>query len=260
VKGKLLIAHELTHVIQQGSALDLDGAVIQREQGGDIGAADATARRGGPCEVVEASLSNEGLLNQLNRARAYITQHERGQGEWYDYANLLRRLSAERRRRVHGGHVWLAEHGLLAVPEELYATEPGDGLRITVRRVPASTAAGAFTPSAITLLTRSQFERFLERQNVPVTDAESYFATLRPDDPLVATINLPEQTRRRAVSPISNVDMFGRPRDRVLPTVSLDESTYALINPVWRSESLRRSRSLWRTESIRNRAGALALW
>jgi len=100
---------------------------------------------------------------------------------------------------------------LLAVPEELYATEPGDGLRITVRRVPASTAAGAFTPSAITLLTRSQFERFLERQNVPVTDAESYFATLRPDDPLVATINLPEQTRRRAVSPISNVDMFGRP-------------------------------------------------
>src|SRR5207247_1166081 len=74
----------------------------------------------GPCAVDAPALSNEGLLLQLNRARVYLSQHERGEGQFYDYANLFRRLSRERQARVSNGHVWLAEPGLLHVPDMLY--------------------------------------------------------------------------------------------------------------------------------------------
>jgi hypothetical protein len=253
--GSHLLAHELTHVIQQTgdvqtkrspdqptiqrkcaaceeeeriqrSPLPLTSPspksgtpTIQRSPGGSdatvpsnavtnaaniaASAADASARDAGPCGVVESSLSNEGLLFQLNRARVYLSQHNRTEeGIWYDYANLMRRLSTERRRRIRGGQVWLAQPGLLHVPEELYALEAGAGTQVVVRRIPGTTVAGAFQSDSTTYLMRSQFEQFLARNNVPVLDAASYFANLDPNGPMSTTIGLSPSTRRRTLTPL----------------------------------------------------------
>jgi hypothetical protein len=207
-QGRLLLAHELTHVVQQATTSQA-GASIHRQHAPDsastASAADAAAQVAGPCGVVASTLSNEGLLSQLNRARLYLSQHDRTEeGIWYDYANLLRRLSAERRRRIRSGQVWLAQPGLLHVPEELYAIEAGDATQIVVRRVPGATVVGAFSPDSITYLVQSQFEQFLARHNVPVVDAASYFASLDPNSPMAATIGLSPATRRTMAMPMSS--------------------------------------------------------
>lgn len=183
LKGRHLLAHEITHVVQQKGAPD--ASVVQRQPipGGGSGGrntttmdstADKTARTAGPCGVDVGSLSNEGLLFQLNRARVYRVQndpHTEGstadEGAYYDYGNLLRRLTRERRRRIQGGHVWLAEPGQLHPPEQVYLLIGGESLQVQVYALPGSTVAGNFTAGAATFLSRWQFENFLAQRNIP---------------------------------------------------------------------------------------------
>lgn len=266
--GRDLLAHELTHVAQQagtgvpprrlisepddaaereatevserpsalpGSAVALPTALIQRQsnpppvQQGATRDADAAAREAGPCAVMEATLSNEGLLYQLNRARVYLTQHQRGQDQWYDYANLLRRLSAERRWRVRGGQVWLAEPGLLHVPDELFALDPGAGLQITVRRVASADLTGAYAAGLTTVVTPGQFERFLRSRNIPMVDQQTLSGGLGPSG---ATITLPPETRTMQMSPLT-FDPFGRPPGGGLisPAPPALSTTFGLVSP-----------------------------
>jgi hypothetical protein len=222
--GRRLIAHELAHVVQQrGGTAGAAGVVQRQPTPGDPRAAenraqeaDQQASRGGPCGVDASALSNEGLLLQLNRARVYLSDHTWGEDETYDYANLLRRLADERRNRIAGGHLWLAETGLISPPDELYVMDPGEGLTVAVRKVPGNVAAGAFAPSSSTMLTRSQFESFLSRQNVPTIGMQQVMDALlaaRPGAPGSTSVELPAQTRTdwRAPPPASPLPVFGGP-------------------------------------------------
>ncbi|WP_437755028.1 eCIS core domain-containing protein [Sorangium sp. So ce1389] len=205
--GRRLIAHELVHVVQQRGASGGTGLVqrqpgpsdAQRTANESAQRADSAAGNAGPCGVEARALSNQGLLLQLNRARVYLSQHTWGEDQTYDYNNLLVRLSAERRRRIEGGHVWLAGRGLIRPPDELYSLEPGDGLTLTVRNVPGSTAAGGFLWSSSTVVTRSQFERFLARHDLPTVEMgrifDSVFGARDPNAARSTSVSLPASTR-----------------------------------------------------------------
>ncbi|QRN93091.1 DUF4157 domain-containing protein [Archangium violaceum] len=201
-EGMRLLAHEVAHTLQQSAG---GGPVLQRQQ--DPRAAETGAgaqvdpqRNSGPCAIDAAGLSNQELLFQLNRARAYLTQNERGEGEYYDYGNLLRRLSAERRRRVNAGHVWLAEPGLLHVPDVLYSLEASGPLEVAVTRISGEQVAGTATVVGRTLVTPAQFDRFMAGRNVPQVDAATYFATRDPSRSGPLRIPLPAQPRTMMMS------------------------------------------------------------
>jgi hypothetical protein len=234
--GRRLLAHELAHVVQQGGA---PARVIQRQEHGEGGGtggeggeggtvpaesvADRRARDAGPCGVAVRTLTNEGLLFQLNRARLFVTEHDPhregssdSESDYYDYQNLLRRLTRERQRRVTGGHVWLAEPAQIHAPEQLYSLLPGDALGIQVRSVAGASVAGEFTASATTYLTRSQFEQFLAQNDIPTLQMESLLEGEGMDravgDP--ATLDLPRRVARRMALDTGALDrsgLFGMP-------------------------------------------------
>jgi hypothetical protein len=185
--GFQVLAHETAHAIQSGG-------VVRRE---DAAAPRATPPDAGPCAIVTDQLSNEELLFQLNRSRLYLTMHRRGEGEYYDYANLLRRLLDTRGERVVLGHVWLAEPGLLHVPEQLYRLRPGQAaLELLVEQATGAGASGRPTGMGDTLLTPAQFQRFLEREGVETMDPATYFATRDPDSTDPLRVQLPPRPRR----------------------------------------------------------------
>lgn len=181
--GRHLLAHELTHVLQN------DGAVHrQTTTGGPAATADRNAEGAGPCAVSASSLSNVGLLHQLNRARLYLSQHARGEGSYYDHANLLRRLGAERQRRIAGGQVWLATHGLLDPPATLIAVQPAGPLQIAVSQLSGTVAGGAYVASVATVVTEAQFARFLSSRGIATVDAQTLQAGPQ-------TVGLPPEVR-----------------------------------------------------------------
>lgn len=201
-----LMAHEAAHVVQQTAG---PGGPKPVQRAPDTPAASIPAdpqRASGPCAILVEGLSNEGLLFQLNRARLYLTQHQRGEGEWYDYANLLRRLSGERRRRIQAGHVWLAEPGLLHVPPLLYAMSSRGALQISVERVEGAMVAGLPTAAGRTLMTPQQFDRFLAQRNIPAVDPAEYFARQDPTRPNPLLLDLPPELRTVYRDPILSVD------------------------------------------------------
>ena len=184
--GRHLLAHELSHVLQN------DGS-LHRQPTGPV---EYTVLEPGPCEVDSPSLSNAGLLLQLNRARVYLHQHARGDGTFYDHANLLRRLLAERRRRIAGGQVWLATPGLLEPPATLKMLMPSGPLQLAVLELPGTALAGAYQPSAGTVLTDAQFARFLASRGIPTVDPQQLLADGAPGATAgtgvpVSTVTLP---------------------------------------------------------------------
>lgn len=179
VAGQRLLAHELTHVRQQEGA----PASIQRQPAGGAataaaGAATAsagTASGAGPCEVVVGELSNRELVAQIDSARGFLDTHEKG-NDYYDYANLMRRLHDERMRRGRAGHVWLLQDPP-AAPGTLYELQQGGGgLEVMVVPADVEAALGATGGAGSSLITPSQLDRFLERQGIPTVDAASWFA------------------------------------------------------------------------------------
>lgn len=170
-EGRHLLAHELTHVLQNDGAVHREIAT----GGPDVTSAiaDRAAEDAGPCAVSASSLSNVGLLHQLNRARLYLSQHARGEGTYYDHANLLRRLSAERQRRIAGGQVWLATRGLLDPPATLLAVQPSGPLQIAAVQVSGASVGGAYVASVATVVTEGQFARFLSNHGIATVDPQA---------------------------------------------------------------------------------------
>ena len=118
-----------------------------------------------PCDVNVPGLTNREIVHELHRARTYLGGRNRGEDDYYAYDNLKRRLLEEIRRRSRQGHVWLAEH-FSEVPPTLYQLSPGESGEILVMRVEGSSVSE--TPATSSpVLTPIQFQRFLERQQIP---------------------------------------------------------------------------------------------
>lgn len=225
-QGEEIVAHELAHVAQH------TGPARGRSASPDVSALEADARRAardalagrpasvhyhvsslmtlgftgtnpdeaGPCGILTDELDNAQLLLQLNRARVYLHQHRRDEGQFYDYANFLARLDRTRRSRVRAGHVWLAEPGLLYAPKELYRLRQGRvPLELIVERASASSTTTRAISPGNTLLTPAQLRRFLESQGVPTIDAASYFAMRDPSSTEPLRVDLPGRPRRAYV-------------------------------------------------------------
>jgi hypothetical protein len=183
-----LLAHEVAHVLQQdegvavGPQLQPAPATVGDAQNGED-----------PCRVRVEALTNEGLLFQLNRARLYRVEHRRDDRDFFDYMNLLRRLNRERHVRITLGQIWLREPGLLHVPEVLYRISPTDALKVSVESIPPASVAGQ-TRAEGTVMTPSQFNRFLALHNVPVIDVA---ARLREQSAAAGPLefNLPAEPR-----------------------------------------------------------------
>jgi uncharacterized protein DUF4157 len=171
--GRKLLAHEIAHVVQQ----ELAPAVIQRAP--DTTTPPPAAADVGPCEVDVPSLTNQGLVQQLQRARNFLQNHEKGD-DYYDHANLMRRAVDERNKRARQGHVWLLTDPP-AIPSVLYELQPGGMLQVDV--VPADVAAELGPPTtrpSTSVITPSQLDRFLDRENIPRVDAATYFGQQDP--------------------------------------------------------------------------------
>jgi hypothetical protein len=199
--GRLLLAHELTHIVQQSATsgsppdiqrqLDVDAAGMTLPQGGSgiapgpvpqsvrpdplaptippIGSYD-------PCQVQVGALTNAELLLHWQRAYNYVTTTKRGEGSYYDYANLMRRLIPERRTRVRNGHIWLAEENLTAFPGQLYEISSGGEQVALVMFADMRGEAGApQVRSTSSVMTPDQFVQYLEQMRIPQIDVGEYY-------------------------------------------------------------------------------------
>jgi hypothetical protein len=199
--GQKLLAHEMTHVVQQ----EHGPPVIQRAPDGQPPPAPAEV---GPCEVDVPSLTNEQLIRQAQRAEAFLKSHEKGD-DYYDYANLMRRVVDERQKRAREGHVWLVADPP-AIPTALFELQPGEGLQVLI--VPISVADELGKPgakAATSVLTQDQLNRFLEKQSIPTVDAASYFASQDPQhlEPLRFLLPMPQAPPR--IIDFTSADPFG---------------------------------------------------
>jgi hypothetical protein len=205
--GKHLLAHELTHVLQQGAgqpriqrddeplsvATTYESAPLANEPGGSspdqpVG---IEAAEYDPCSVSVKDLTNQELMATLQRTVAYLRARKRSEGRYYDYANLMRRLVPERRRRADMGHYWLASEQ--TVPAELYQLSLNNDGTFTVTMVAGSLHAGAVqNVSSTPLLTPAQFDSFLEKNNIPSMDVAGFYRmAAESDNPDVLTLMLP---------------------------------------------------------------------
>lgn len=187
-RGRRLIAHEIAHVLGGDSGIRRelpDGGV---PEGGlpDGGVPDAgvpapapgATDEFNPCAVEVPSLTNAALIAQLTSVAAYLRARRRGQDRYYDYANLHRRLIADRRRRIGLGHAWMAGEQN-TVPAQLYRLETGAGAMMTVSIVPGETCAGAPDGIAGTVMRPEQFDAFLDSNHIPRIDVTEFYRRSR---------------------------------------------------------------------------------
>jgi hypothetical protein len=216
--GQKLLAHELAHTLQPPGTIHRqddggvrdgeipDGGTPEIPDGGvldagvrDTGPADAGASGAGatststlpasydPCAVEVANLDNRALLQYYQDVSSYIDRlnqaGRQGEERFYDYANLGRRLDAERDRRAHAGHVWLNAN-LTDVPRTLWRLEPsllGSTISVTPADLSAETSNGELHNAIV--LTQGQFDEMLSRENIPMVSPEDFFAQQDPSGP-----------------------------------------------------------------------------
>jgi hypothetical protein len=200
-EGKRLLAHELAHVVQ--------GAPVIRRNGGDGNAAPPgqapqeshagplkTGRTAdfSPCAVEVGTLSNYQLLAEYRETFAYIKARQPGENAYYDFHNLLRRLHAERARRVALGHVWLGSDSA-DFPSTLYQLHAGENNSFTVTLASAEQfVGGAADVSATPLMTQAQFKALLAKNRIPEVNVEQFYAmaaAAHSDEQMM--LSLPEQ-------------------------------------------------------------------
>jgi hypothetical protein len=215
--GRRLLAHELTHTVQQSGNRDQTGrhadfvgdphGPAEREAGriaesvaagGQAGPTGRVAPAGlfrdpappnpdlagplptahaadyDPCAVQCGQLTNYQLLTELNTTASYLRARNRGEDAYYDYANLMRRLVAERRRRIGMGHVWLAGDEP-AFPSELYRMDAEPSGVMTVTIIDANTLAGAPAPLGATVMRPAQFDAFLSQAGIERIDVAEFY-------------------------------------------------------------------------------------
>jgi hypothetical protein len=176
--GRRLLAHELAHVIQQDKA---GRSTVQAQLATGAPPTVVPPKPAAPhqldvdvCDVQVAPLTNEGLALQLHRVHSYLEPRKRGQDDYYAYANLLRRLTQERRPRMKLGHVWLGAD-LAAMPRSLYLLQPGRGPELIVTEVDAAPYLGNAAPVLGELVTAAQFQEFLAQKGIPIIDPAEFF-------------------------------------------------------------------------------------
>jgi len=185
VEGRRLLAHELVHVVQQSTG-GLGASTIQREANPASSTVNPAAVQldMDPCQVDVPSLTNETLALQLNRADAYLVARRKGQDDYYAYANLLRRLVTENRRRMRMGHLWLGEK-TAAMPSSLYRLSSGVFGEVVVTEANIEAERGApVALDGVAVMTPAQLNHFLTSQQIPQVDAAAFFARQRATTPL----------------------------------------------------------------------------
>jgi hypothetical protein len=139
-----------------------------------------------PCAVQCGQLTNYQLLTELNATAAYLRARKRGEDAYYDYANLMRRLVAERHRRIDMGHVWLAGDDP-AFPSQLYRMDTESTGLMTVTIIDANTLAGAPAQLGATVMRPAQFDAFLAQAGIERIDVAEFYRRMEgagPHDPL----------------------------------------------------------------------------
>lgn len=179
--GRRLLAHEAAHVVQQRAAGGT--ANLQRQPAAPDSPPTASTTMPeaefDPCAVEERSLTNEQLILTWTRVTDYTDSRKRGEGRFYDYANLGRRIAEERRRRARMGHVWLGAN-LRAMPDRLYDLQPVSGTTIAVYIANREQERGAPQSRTVSsVITPSQFDEFLERQNIRRISVEDFYERQR---------------------------------------------------------------------------------
>jgi hypothetical protein len=213
--GRRLLAHELTHVLQQRTG---PGPVRRQTALGPAPPAltwppflgpttlagtglpapvrQSPAPAGQPaapptpetslstdvCLVNAEALTNEALVLQTNRVKTYLAARKRGKDDYYAYANLGRRLDDERRRRARLGHVYLTGDADQFPTAAYRLKQLGD--QMYVFRFDAGQLRGMPGQLDGYVVTLSQFGKALSDLGIPQVDLGAYFATQPTTDPL----------------------------------------------------------------------------
>ena len=219
--GRFLLAHELAHVVQQTSSVHAppagtlqrlcDPSVSSCAEGAQLytpnplqsllssqaiqSASPADLSRipddFDPCSVAVSEVTNAQLLSYWTSSDAYLKARKRGDDRYYDYANLLRRLVTERRRRAHMGHAWLGSSNVTSVPARMYQIIPGPGLTASIVIADSTTESGMPVQTSSAVVTPEQFTAFLSSNNIPQMNVEDWYARQGVQDPEQLTVNLP---------------------------------------------------------------------
>ncbi|WP_327397368.1 eCIS core domain-containing protein [Streptomyces phaeochromogenes] len=196
-----LLAHEIGHVVEGHTGLRrqatmpgrtalspgetlpgqmpmASGPVCEPEAAGEVCSIDdpiAIEHPHGynPCSVDVTRLTNYELLGEYNVA-VDVTRRGRATPGYLDFRNLQRRLVEERDRRTEMGHAWLA--GMpQTLPLTVYQVLDNPDGTFTVNATTGFEVAGMPQDVRRTpLMTRSQFDRFLETHNVDRVDGNTY--------------------------------------------------------------------------------------
>ncbi len=203
-EGQKLLAHELTHTV---TSTEQRSRVLYRDptDPADAGMTSPTAPASvsapqpntspaatgpfDPCTVAEAGLTNEAFLQTAQSVNRYLATTPRGDGDYWAYAHLGRRLNSELRRRTGMGHLWLGRASG-EVPQTLYTLVAAGVTTVDVRHVAADTVRGAPTVTESPVITRSQFEDFLSQTGVEAFDIEEVFAGLNPNAPQSVSVDV----------------------------------------------------------------------
>ncbi|HXH95278.1 MAG TPA: DUF4157 domain-containing protein [Thermoanaerobaculia bacterium] len=185
--GRRLLAHELTHVLQQRGRTD---RTVRRQPAKPI----PTKAVDDPCSISATSLTNAELISVFANTRNYVKTHKRGEDQlWYDHGNLLRRLASEVDRRRKLRHVWLGDESLTSMPGVLYELRGGMGNAIQIYPADVKAEAGApYGDGRASVMTTGQFNAYLEKQQIKQIDAQEYFAKQDPKNIEPLTYMLPE--------------------------------------------------------------------
>ena len=198
--GQHLLAHELTHTVQQG-----DNGIIQKydwagpdlDYGDSYDSVEVSCTNDdpsfNPCIVPEFLLSNRELIQMSVRVKNYIDSTARGECQYYDYANLGKRLFEERDRRIRSGYGWLSEH-VFTEPYHLFQVEvnmvSGNVLNITQAEV-ATQMEYPRDMGGRYILTSTQLDSFLLKAGVHVRNPENWFTEQYSNTPIPLTVRLP---------------------------------------------------------------------
>lgn len=208
-RGQELLAHELTHVVQQTSGGGAAGRIqrqpdFETSEASDVGGPTCDpAVEGGvcepepeppvlpkpappeelkldadPCELEVTTLTNEALIAQINRTRKYLDERSRGDDDYYAFANLMRRLAVERQERMKRGHVWIGDD--TQAPASLYQLTSGSFgeviIELTNAEAERKDVSSIYVNSQLSIVTPWQLRRFLDSQHISDINADEYFA------------------------------------------------------------------------------------
>src|SRR6266545_990960 len=189
-EGQRLLAHELTHVVQQTGPGDSAVPPTNVRRQVDPNASGTTTPIATPSSepvqagppsfdplaVDVAGMRNDTLTSELMRVDDWFAAHGSGDPDYAAYDTLRGRLRGERTTRVELGHMWMRQTQR-ATPTRFYMMAPGAGGRLEIILVDPERALGVpgETPAG-PIMTEAQYQGSLAANNVPVVDQQTYDA------------------------------------------------------------------------------------